>query len=246
MDRGIFVAASAASNLMDRLSVVSHNMANVDTAGFKKVFDRLASMPVEAPARLPQARAYAVELTPGVDARPGAMASTGDPLNVALSQGQYLTVGLPDGSRAYTRRGDAAVDSQGVLRLPGGQALLGQTGEEIAIPAGFAGSIAQDGTVWAIDPSNPTNRQELGRLAAVAGEAPQLRPDGFFDLASPQPSAEGGQWMASGYVERSNVSPADAMAQMIETSRLYELNTKLVSAFNTMDQKGADLLSGWQ
>lgn len=246
MDRGIFVAASAASNLMDRLAVVSHNMANADTAGFKKVFDRLASMPVEGEARLGQARAYAVELTPGLDARPGAMASTGNPLNVALSQGQYLTVGLPDGSRAYTRRGDAMVDSQGVLRLPTGQALLGQAGEEIAIPAGFSGSVAEDGTVWASDPTNLANRQELGRLAVAQGSAPQLRSDGFYDVADAAASPEGAKLMSSGYVERSNVSPADAMAQMIETSRLYELNTRMLSAFNSMDQKGAELLSGWQ
>jgi flagellar basal-body rod protein FlgF len=246
MDRGIFVAASAASNLMDRLAITSHNMANVDTAGFKKVFDRLASFPAEGAARLPDARAYAVALTPGLDARPGAMTSTGDPLNVALSQDQYLTVGLPDGSRAYTRRGDAGVDSQGALRLPTGQALLGQGGEEIAIPAGFSAAVANDGTVWASDPTNPTNRQELGRLAVVSGRAPQLRDDGFYNLAEPIPAAEGSRVVSSGYIERSNVSPADAMAQMIETSRLYEMNTRLLNAFNSMDQKGSELLSGWQ
>lgn len=246
MDRGIFVAASAASNLMDRLAVTSHNMANVDTAGFKKVFDRLASFPAEGAARLTNARAYAVALTPGVDSRPGPMTATGDPLSMALAPNQYLSVALPDGSRAYTRRGDAQVDSQGVLRLPTGQALVGTGGEEIAIPVGFNAAVADDGTVWASDPTNAANKQELGRLAVVSGDSPQLRSDGFYDLAQAAPAADGARVISSGYIERSNVAPADAMAQMIETSRLYEMNTKLISAFNTVDEKGAELLSGWQ
>lgn len=248
MDRGIFVASSAAANLMDRQATVAQNLANASTAGFKKIFDRLVTVPASQSdgSRLRDARAYAVALTPGVDVRQGAVAATGSALDVALSEGRYLAVATPGGGQAYTRRGSLATDAEGVLRLASGQSVVGQDGGEIAIPAGFIGGIADDGTAWAQDPNNAANKQEVGRLRIVEGGGVQLRLDGLYSLGRQAPAAEGAKVLTSGSLEQSNVSPADALAEMIETSRLYEMNTRLMGAFNTMDQKGSEILANWQ
>lgn len=248
MDRGIFVASSTAGNLMDRQATVAQNLANVSTVGFKKMFDRMVTVPASTDdaARLKEARSYAVELTPGVDVRQGAMIATGNGLDVSLVANQYLVVSMPGGAEAYTRRGNLMVDAEGILRLPTGQAVLGQDGAEIAIPAGFAGAIADDGTAWAQDPTNAANKQEVGRLKIVEGKGVSLRLDGFYSLEQQTAAAEGAKVLSSGHLEQSNVSPADALAEMIETSRLYEMNTKLMAAFNTLDQKGSEILANWQ
>jgi flagellar basal body rod protein FlgG len=73
-----------------------------------------------------------------------------------------------------------------------------------------------------------------------------MKADGSYALGNPQQLEEGVRGVSSGYVEQSNVSAVDALAAMIETSRLYEMNTRLVSTFNSIDQKGSELLSGWQ
>lgn len=242
MDRGLFVASSSAANLMDRMAIVAQNMANVSTVGFKKVFDQVASVPLEGGARLPNIREFGVTLTPGVDARPGAVQATGNKLNVAFSPNVY--VGLSSGS--FTRRGDFMTDQDGVLRLPSGDSVVSSDGAEIAIPVGYEGAIADDGTVWAQDPLNAANRQEIARLGLFSSDSITLRADGLYTLGNPQQLGEGAKGLSSGYVEQSNVSAIDALAAMIETSRLYEMNTKLISAFNSMDQKGSELLSGWQ
>jgi flagellar basal-body rod protein FlgF len=248
MDRGIFVASSTAGSLMDRQATVAQNLANVSTVGFKKIFDRMVTVPAkqEDEARLKDARSYAVELTPGVDARAGAMIATGNALDVSLLVNQYLTVAALGGGEAYTRRGNLLVDAEGVLRLPTGQALLGQDGSEIAIPAGFTGAIADDGTAWAQDPANAANKQEIGRLKIVEGREVSLRLDGFYSLGQQTVAADGVKVLSSGHLEQSNVSAADALAEMIETSRLYEMNTRLMGAFNTVDQKGSEILANWQ
>lgn len=247
MDRGIFVASSTAGNLMDRQAIVAQNLANMSTVGFKKIFDRMVTVPASSAdaSRLPDARAYAVELTPGVDIRQGGLLATGNALDVALTDQHYLAVAVP-GGEAYTRRGGFLVDAEGVLRLPTGQAVLSQEGNEIAIPAGFIGGVANDGAVWAQDPNNAANKQEVGRLKVVEGRGVTLRLDGFYSLVQQTSAVDGARVLSSGHLEQSNVSPADALAEMIETSRLYEMNTRLMSAFNTLDQKGSEILANWQ
>ena len=246
MDRGIFLAASAASNLMDRQAIVAHNLANVSTAGFKKVFDRMTSVPIEGAARLPGTRSFGVVLTPGIDTRGGALASTGNPMDVALRQDVYLGVEAPGGAEAFTRRGSLMLDDGGVVRLASGQAALGADGGQIAIPAGFVAAVAEDGTVWAHDPANPANRQDMGRLRLVRSSEVVLRPDGFYDAAGAQAVEEGVKALVSGHVEQSNVSAADALASMIEASRLYDLNAKLIGSFASMDQKDSEIVGNWQ
>jgi flagellar basal-body rod protein FlgF len=247
MDRGLFISASSASNLMEKLGIVTQNLANVSTVGFKKIMDQTVEYKFDnGQARLQNAREYGVTATPGVDLRSGAMAATGNPMNVALVQDAYLGVSTPNGDEVYTRRGEAMVDSLGVVRLPTGQALLGVDGGEIVIPAGFAGAFADDGTVWAQDPSNAANKQEIGRLKVVSGKQVSLRNDGFYTVKDAEPALDSVKMMHSGNLEQSNVSAADALAEMMEASRLYELHTKMMGTFSTMDQKGAELLANWQ
>lgn len=247
MDRGLFIASSSASNLIERQGIVAQNLANVSTAGFKKVFDRMVSIPVvDQRSTLSGGRAYAVTLTPGIDTRAGALLATGNGMDVALGSDMYLSVSDSAGTEAYTRRGALSVGPDGIVRLPTGQTVRSQEGGELAIPVGYVGAVAEDGTLWAQDPANPANKQELGKIKVVMSKEVSLRLDGLYSVGASETPVDGTRILASGYIEQSNVSSADALAQMIETSRLYELNTKVISAFAALDQKGSELLANWQ
>ena len=244
MDRGLFIASSSASNLMDKLSIINQNLSNVSTVGFKRILDQQLSVPVHGDGGvLDGGRTYAVTSTPSIDKKAGATLTTGDMLNFSLNNDLYVATSV---SGAYTRRGDVMTDAEGVLRLPSGQALVSTDGGEIAIPVGYVGAISNDGTVWAQDPGNAANKQEIAKLGIYSSGQVSLRPDGFLALKEPTPAEDGQRVLVSGTLEQSNVSSADMMVSMIETSRLYDLQTKMMSTFNTMDQKGSEIISNWQ
>lgn len=246
MDRGLFVAASSTSALMERQGLISQNMANVSTPGFKRLFDRQVAWPAPEQAQF-ASRVYAPLLTAGVDTTPGVLVKTDNPLDLAFPEDHYLGINLPGGGEAFTRRGDLTLDDQGVLRLSTGEEVQGEGGAPIAIPAGFIPNVASDGTVAAVDPANPKNRAEVGRLRWVssAKDGVTMLDNGRLGIKAPQDPTERAK-IVSGAVEQSNVSAAEMLVKMIETSRLHDLNGRLISAFSSTDQKGTELLSGWQ
>lgn len=246
MDRGLFIAASSASAMMDRQATIANNLANSATPGFKKLMDQNVSWAPQQEATH-QSRAYAPLVTPGVDVRPGAIAKTDNPLHVALPENVYLALDTPAGER-FTRRGDIQLDAQGQLRLATGDAVAGENGP-LVIPAGFSANIASDGTVFAFDPANAANREEIGRLRMVSApkEAVSMGEDARLTLAAEliQPVGENAR-VQVGALEQSNASPSEMMAKMMESSRLYEMNVKMISAFNSAEQKGSTIVGNWR
>lgn len=246
MDRGLFIAASSASAMMDRQATIANNLANSATPGFKKLMDQNVSWTPQQEA-LHASRAYAPLVTPGVDTRPGAIARTENPLHVALPENVYLALDTPAGER-FTRRGDIQLDEQGQLRLATGDAVAGEGGP-LVIPAGYSAGIASDGMVFAFDPANAANRAEIGRLRLVSApkEAVSMGADARLTLAAEAlaPAGENIR-LHVGALEQSNASPSEMMAKMMESSRLYEMNVKMISAFNSAEQKGSTIVGNWR
>ncbi|MBF5056223.1 flagellar basal body rod protein FlgF, partial [Alcanivorax sp. 521-1] len=133
MDRILYTAMSGAKQTMDRQAVVSNNLANVSTAGFRGQLHALRAVPVQGDAALPT-RASVVAATPGSDFSAGPMNATGRDLDVALQGNAWLAVQSEDGGEAYTRRGDLQVDGDGVLNSAG-RPVIGEGGP-IVVPLG--------------------------------------------------------------------------------------------------------------
>lgn len=242
MDRLIWTAMSGMNDSMVRQRVIASNMANAQTTGFRA--EMLYSTPVTLTGPALEARSMSEGEVRGADMRPGAITQTGRPLDVALVGDAMLTVQTEDGGEAYTRRGDLAVSTSGVLENGDGRPVLGDAGP-ITVPPGGAVSIAPDGSVEVESPETPGERQVVGRikLASTAGSAIAKGLDGLFRVAGGgvlpgDPAAR----LEPRALEQSNVDPAGVIVQMVEAQRLFDIRTKLVSTARELDESGAALM----
>jgi len=225
MDRMIYLAMAGAKQTALAQASNSHNLANASTTGFRADLDAFASLPVRGPTHA--SRVYASDERAGVNLDPGVVTSTGRDLDLALSGEGYLAVQAPDGSEAYTRAGDLRVTAQGLLTTGAGHPVLGNGGP-VAVPPFERIQIGADGTV-SVRPLG----QSGGTLAVVdriklvdppAGSIAK-RADGL--LSTPQPApADAAVRIESGALESSNVNAIEAMVNMIELARLFEMNVK--------------------
>ncbi|WP_346797044.1 flagellar basal body rod protein FlgF [Halomonas sp. Bachu 37] len=249
MDRMLYTAMSGAKQSMDQQSVVSHNLSNVSTSGFRAQLQAARSVPTQGDALLPT-RVSAVTTTPGTDYSQGPISRTGRTLDVAMQGNAWLAVQAEDGTETYTRRGDLQLDSNGVL-LNVGRPVMGEAGP-IAVPQGSQVSIGADGTISAIGQGEgPEALVEVARIKLVTPEEGELvrGEDGLF-RAPPNEEGEPGMLPAdegarlvSGALEGSNVSPVDAMVSMIDVARRYDMQMKVISTADENAQRANNLLA---
>lgn len=244
MDRMIYLAMTGAKYTLEQQAAVANNLANADTPGFKEAMHRLRAVNVHSQA-LPS-RAFVVDATVSARLSDGALELTGRPLDVAIAGRGWFAVQTPDGGEAYTRNGAFQVDSGGVLRLPSGQAVLGEGGAPITLPPDREYLIGNDGTVNAIDPAT-RQVEAVGRLRLVDPPLAELQrgDDGLFRLpqGTPQPAEAAGVQVRGGYLEKSNVDVVDQMVRMIALARQFEMNTKAIKVAEEDDQRATALLT---
>lgn len=249
MDRVIYTAGNGAARALEHQAIVSNNMANVSTAGFRAQLAQYRSVDIQGPG-LPT-RATSVAVTPGTDMSAGPMQSTGRALDVAVQGDGWLAVLAQDGE-AFTRAGSLHVMEDGLLRTATGQAVLSEDNQPIVIPPNAQLSFAADGTITALGAGDEANAiQLMGRLKLTNPPAATLLrgEDGLFRLAA----AEGVEpgfvpaspevRIAAGVIEGSNVNPTLAMTAMIANARLYEMQMQVVQHASTNAERANQLLS---
>lgn len=243
MDRAIYTAMSAANAALNRQAVTSNNLANSSTAGFRAQLAAFRSVPIEGETL--RTRALVAESTPFHDTTMGPITHTGRSLDVALPQNGWLAVAMDDGSEGYTRNGAIEVDQDGALSV-NGRPLMGDGGP-LEVPPQSHVTIGSDGTVSALGMGDdPTMLVPVGRLKLVNADMNGLvhGDDGLFHTA-------GGEMLAQDEtlrltpeaIEGSNVSPVQAMTQMIANSRGFDMNMKVIRTADENAQKANQLLS---
>ncbi len=255
MNPALWIAKTGMEAQQTRLAVITNNLANVNTTGYKRgraVFEDLIYQNVrQAGAQATQDTQLPSGLNLGTGVRTvatekmhtqGNLLQTDNALDVAVQGRGLFQILMPDGSVAYTRDGSFQVDSQGQIVTAGGNVL--QPG--INIPASAQSiTIGADGTVSAMlsgntaptqvgniqlaDFINPAGLQPVGdnlyRETAASG-APQTGTAGLNGLGTLQ----------QGSLESSNVNVAEELVNMIETQRAYEMNSKAIAAADQMLQ----------
>ncbi len=255
MNAALWVAKTGLDAQQTRMQVVSHNLANANTTGFKKdraVFEDLLYQNVRQaggqetqqtrlPTGLHLGTGVRVVATEKIHAQ-GTVSQTGNSLDVAIDGRGFFQVRQADGTPAYTRDGNFEVDSQGQLVTANGNVV--EPG--ITIPQGTQSvTIGSDGTVTAQMPGQATPAQigtlQLTDFVNAAG----LMPKGdnlYVETAAsgtPQtgtPGQNGIGTLAQGALEGSNVNVVEELVNMIETQRAYEMNSKAISASDQMLQ----------
>lgn len=228
MLEGMYSAAAGMAAQQQRLDALSNDLANTGTTGYKKLrvaFRDLVYTPT-GPGAAPgvQEGAGAAATLVGRGAAQGALQRTDRPLDVALQGPGFLQVRRADGAQVLTRDGNLQLDAQGRLVTNRGE----QTG--ITVPGGTPEdkiAIAQDGTVTA--DGRPAGRLQLVTVRSTDG-LQALGDNTFATTAASGPAAAAGgaTRLAQGALEQSNVDMADAMAEMIETQRSFELASRAI------------------
>ena len=243
MDRLIYVAMTGAKQAEFRQSTVANNLANTTTSGFRADLAAFRAIPVVGGPGLPT-RAFAIEQSTGSDFSSGPFQQTGRDLDAAVMGEGWFAVQTSSGE-AYTRNGSFVTDATGLLKTFSGQVVEGENGP-LTIPENMQPSIAPDGTVSAVDLSNPAQTVEVGRLKLVNPLATEMEKglDGFFRRRSGEPAqVEPNVRLAVRGLEGSNVNPVDQLVSMITTQRHYDMQIKLLQTAEQNSRSAASLLS---
>jgi flagellar basal-body rod protein FlgG len=255
MFSSLWVAKTGLDAQQTRMDVVSHNLANANTTGFKTSrasFQDLIYQNLRQPGGQTTEQTYAPSgLMLGTGVRvvgneklftQGNPEQTGNSLDVMIQGRGFLQVTMPDGTIAYTRDGSLHMDQNGQVVTANGYAV----DPAITIPANAQSIvIGSDGTVSITVPGQAAPQQigtvQLADFINPAG----LQPNGdnlYLETASSgspqigQPGLNGLGTLQQGALESSNVNVVEQMVDMIETQRTYEMNSKAVSAADQMLQ----------
>jgi flagellar basal-body rod protein FlgF len=230
MDKSLYIAMSGAKQTLLAQTANANNLANTQTTGFKSDLEQFRSKPVFG-AGFPT-RVYAMTERPGTDLSHGAMQTTGRDLDIAINGEGFIAVQGADGKEAYTRAGDLRVTPEGLLQTGAGLQVLGQGGA-ITIPPSEKLTIGGDGTISIIPmgTGNATALVEVDRIKLVGPALDNLEKlnDGLLHTKDGQLlAADANVKLAAGVLEGSNVNPINAMVDMIELARNFELQTKVM------------------
>lgn len=255
MNQALWVSKTGLDAQQTRLSIISNNLANVNTNGFKRdtaIFEDLmyqnirqsggqTSQDTQLPSGLSVGTGVRLVATEKMHSQ-GNIMQTGNSLDMAINGRGFFQILRPDGTLGYTRDGGFQLNSQGQLVTANGYLLQ----PAVTIPQGAQSvSIGVDGTVEAllqgqtaptqvgniqlVDFINPAGLQALGenQFAETASSgAPQAGTPGLNGLGS----------IMSGSLETSNVNVVEELVNMIETQRAYEMNSKVISTTDGMLQ----------
>lgn len=256
MINSLWISKTGMEAQQTQLDVISNNLANVSTNGFKKahaVFEDLMYQNLrQVGSNSTEQSTLPTGLQVGLGVRTvatsrsfsqGSLQQSSNNLDVAIQGNGFFQVTMPDGTTGYSRDGSFQLDSQG--RVVNASGLLVQGG--VTVPANATNlTIAQDGTVSASIPGTATP-QNIGTITTASFINPAgLEPKGqniFQETAASgqpnagTPGANGLGSLMQGFVETSNVNVVQELVSMIQTQRAYEMNSKAIQTSDQMLQK---------
>ena len=256
MIRSLYIAKTGLDAQQTQLDVISHNLANVSTSGFKRsraVFEDMLYQTVREPgAQSTQQTTLPSGLQIGTGARAvattrihtqGNLSQTGNALDMAIQGDGFFQIQQPDGTTAYTRDGSFHRDAQGQIVTSNGMPLQ----PALTVPANaLAVTIGQDGTVTYTSQGSAAvttlGTVQLATFINPAGLSAQG--DNLYIETAASGTASTGTagtnglgLLNQGYVETSNVNVAEELVNMIQAQRAYELNSKAITTSDQMLQR---------
>jgi flagellar basal-body rod protein FlgF len=243
MDRLLYVAMTGAKQLMQAQTLVSHNLANISTTGFRADLARFEARPIEGPGYPSRVNTVASGL--GFDRKPGPLMQTGSSLDVAVEGPGWIAVQAKDGAEAYTRSASLDVNALGLLQTERGELVIGDNGP-LAVPPYTSISIAKDGVVSIVpEGQGPETLAQIGRIKLVNPDQARLekRTDGLVRATGPAAEADANVKLASNALENSNVSAADTMVSMIQYAREFEVAVRMMHVADENAARASNLAS---
>jgi len=228
----LYVLAAGGERAKEQLDIVTNNIANVNTPGFKRVLME------EFSQHIPKNRgdSYNLLIFPrfkrtDVVLEQGALKKTGNPLDVALKGRGFFAVRTKSGE-VYTRNGHFFIAPDGRLVDGNGNPVLDISGREIVLSGESSVTITEDGVVY-------DGNRKVGVLKIV--DFPSVKPLGnSYYVGSGQPMATDAA-VLQGYLEESNVNPVKEMVKLIEAQRRFEIYGNLIRGLDQMNLKSNEI-----
>jgi flagellar basal-body rod protein FlgF len=244
MDQLIYTSLSAMRSLMQKQTMTAANLANANTVGFRGDMTNAQAVYLPTNGQI-SARAQAADAQDTADMDAGTNVATGRDLDVAMDGNTLLGVQAADGTEAYTRRGDLQVADSGLLTTGDGLPVMGDAGP-ITLPPADKIRIDKTGVIWVVPQGGDVNQpQEVDHLKLVSAQGSQVHKgdDGLFRVANggalpSDPNAS----ITSGTLEGSNVNVTKTLTDMIEASRGWETQVKMLAGAKEMDTSTAQLM----
>lgn len=242
MDRLIYTAMTGANAAAHRQTVLSNNLANASTNGFRAELSSYRAVPLRGDGAT--TRVFALEATAGHKDTPGPAQRTDRDLDAMPQGNSWFAVQGTDGTEAYTRNGSFEISPEGTLMTSNGLTLLSDGGAPITVPDNAQLSLGFDGTISAKVGNQPSSTVGRLKLATPSAEDPLRRgTDALFRPASGEPLPnDANARMLVGVLEGSNVSPVETMIGMIQTARQFEVQMRLLQTAESNDRSAGKLL----
>jgi len=233
MANGIYVAVSGATSRIQQLEVLSNNLANTKTTGFKRAELSFHSVQTgeEGSAQADRHFVETRESRPSLDH--GELIRTDNPLDLAIQGDAFFKVDA-EGEERLTRDGRLMVSSDGLLRTLNGHAIIDDQGGNIYVPPEHVPRIDSNGRVF-------SNQTEIGQIALVGVEKfTDLERDGTHLFIPPEDAqnlnSDSGVLIQQGWVEGSNAKPLQLMVQLIDVHRAFDAMQKAITTYQDMDR----------
>ena len=257
---GLYIASSGGTKQLKKLDVLSNNIANINTQGFKK--DMLVYEEKKVPFN--QISTFGTEMNsmnifqgsdPSVsyvqvtksltNHEQGSLIKTDNPLDLAIEGKGFFVIDTPNGIR-YTRNGNFHLDGSGQLVDQKGNMIMTRSDEPIQIPFGTKQiSINQDGSVAG---GAETEQESLGQIKIVSFDNLQSlikEGEGFYKISNPliKEKLLNDAKVLQGFTETSNANAIHEMTQMIETVRQLEAYQKVIQSIDEADDQSVNNLA---
>ncbi|WP_242119125.1 flagellar basal body rod protein FlgF [Sphingomonas lacusdianchii] len=246
MDRLVYTAMSGLRGHMASQATIANNIANGSTIGYRADKVDFEQLLLKGKNGELESRSPSSEEVRDMDRRAGAILATGRPLDIAVEGDAWIAVQGPDGTEAYTRRGDLQITAAGTLETGDRLPVMG-VGGPITIPPAQSINITADGRVMVVPQGSPpgTPDQEVGqiKLVSTAGSDTVKGIDNLLHVRGG--GALPGDMTAKvrgGALEQSNVNMTQALVDMIENQRSYEVQAGMLKQAKEMDESSANLM----
>jgi flagellar basal-body rod protein FlgF len=233
---GIYLATAGAVAQSNALDATANNIANASTTGFQA--DRITFREAMSGAKSPDTSLVSAG-TKRVDTQYGALANTGNPLDLAIEGDGMFAIDTPNGQR-FTRAGNFRLDNEGALVTVDGFKVRGEGGPITIPPDTKVIDVGADGSVNA-------DGENIGKLELVKYKYNQLKREGgtmFSATGQPDASTDGAPLVRSGMLESSNVNVVRGVVDLVKVSRTYESLMRVIQGYHDVESRAARDLGG--
>lgn len=241
MVSGKYSALSGAISRQQTISTIGNNLANINTAGFKRSNISFESL-LQGKQQTGESKGinYSRIGESAVDFQQGPMRPTENPYDLAIQGDGFFKLQGPNGT-LYTRRGDFGIRGDGVLTTSHGLPVLSDAGGEIIIPDTDISKVAfaDDGTIYTL--GDQGSKAEVGKVGIATVEDRSLLTEEADTTFSLQPGAveieaENAR-VLQGNLEMANVNMTQAVAEMIDSQRAFEALTNAIKSYSTLGEE---------